>query len=474
MATISGKWKFNDVVTLNGQAGYFDFSCNGIGCHGIYAGPGTMWFGSGMIEAYREGAGWLGNYKTIEIDGEQTVDDSFYEWLTANATKVLTIADKLAIITANEQKVYEAGLNKGGYAGGYADGYEQGKKAEYDAFWDAYQENGTKTNYSGAFYGQSWNDETFRPKYDIAPVRYGCSSVFFQSTITDLAAALDRQGVKLDFSKVQSLSSAFQASLITKIPPLDLSSAITCGNAFYNCSGLKSIALDNIKEACEFAKTFTNCRELIDVTLSGTVGQDIDFQYSTKLSADSIRSIITHLSDTAQGKTLTLSRTAVENAITSGGLGGDTVYMTTDGAFSEYLYSNPIPLSKGQTIKITFDMEEGHDFYSDGTTDWWFGSAGLTAAGGTPNHKSGWTWTATQDDEQVVLMWYFDSNVAVSNIPIKIRAVLVDEDGNELTGENLNSFAADTVPNNGITLTITDDSWETLQASKPNWTITLV
>ena len=94
MATISGKWKFNDVVTLNGQAGYFDFSCNGIGCHGIYAGPGTMWFGSGMIEAYREGAGWLGNYKTIEIDGEQTVDDSFYEWLTANATKVLTIADE--------------------------------------------------------------------------------------------------------------------------------------------------------------------------------------------------------------------------------------------------------------------------------------------------------------------------------------------------------------------------------------------
>lgn len=395
---------------------------------------------------------------------------------------MMTVAEKLTRISENEQKVYEAGKSKG-YTeglnkGGYADGFEEGKKAEYDAFWDAYQENGTKTNYAGAFYGPSWNDETFRPKYDIAPSSYGCSSSFFQTAITDLAAALDRQGVKLDFSKVQSLSSTFQAAGgITKIPPLDLSSAISCSNTFYNCDDLETITLNNIKEACVFNKAFVGCSRLTDVTLSGTVGQDIDFQYSTKLSADSIRSIIAHLSDTAQGKTLTLSRAAVENAIANGEFGGDTVYMTTDGAFGSYLYSNPIPLTAGQRIKIEAEWKEGYDFDSNDALDWWFDSTGdgqtEDDATLTPGYQLPRYYTAT-GDEQHVFGWYFDSNVTVSNIPIKIRAVLVDEDGNEITGENLHSFVTNTVTDNGTTLTITDDSWETLQASKPNWNISLV
>lgn len=404
----------------------------------------------------------------------------------------MAIADKLTQIAENELSVYNSGKAIGrsegydsGYTeglnkGGYADGYEQGKKEEYDAFWDAYQENGTKTNYAGAFYGPSWNDETFRPKYDITPSSYGCSSVFFQTAITDLAAALDRQGVKLDFSKVQSLSSTFQAAGgMTKIPPLDLSSAISCSNTFYNCDDLETITLNNIKEACVFNKAFVGCSGLTDVTLSGTVGQDIDFQYSTKLSADSIRSIIEHLSDTEPPagqpkKTLTLSRTAVENAIANGGFGGDTVYMTTDGQFGNYLYSNPIPLTAGQRIKVTFDAEDDHTINTnDEYTDWWIGLAGAEV--GAPYMLSGWTYTAAKD-EQVTLVWFFLSDLALSNIPIKIRVALVDGDGNEITGENLHSFAADTVTDSyyGTTLTIAEESWETLQASKPNWTITLV
>lgn len=382
------------------------------------------------------------------------------------STETKTIAEKLIDIADNVPKVYEAG-----------------KKAEYDAFWDRFQASRDTFNSSitGTFNGRYWGFDNFYPKYDIKPVGGAGQYLFYawENTYGDnrgsLKQRLEECGVVLDTSQATNLYGAFAYGRFTELPTIDCSlSASSSALVFGHCAGLETIEKIIVSENVSFTNWFLNDSGLMNIAFEGMIGQDIDFRYSKKLSADSIRSIITHLSDTAQGKTLTLSRTAVDTAIANGEFGGDIVYMTTDGAFSEYLYSNPIPLSKGQTIKITFDMEEGHDFYSDGTTDWWFGSAGLTAAGGTPNHKSGWTWTATQDDEQVVLMWYFDSKDAVSNIPIKTRAVLVDEDGNELTGENLNSFAADTVPNNGTTLTIADESWETLQASKPNWTISLV
>ena len=147
------------------------------------------------------------------------------------------------------------------------------------------------------------------------------------------------------------------------------------------------------------------------------------------------------------------------------------VYMSTDGPGDfVYLTSNPIPLNKGQTIKIMFEQEPGHDLYD--YTDWYFGSAGTPEIGGTPSWPSGWTYTAS-DDENVVLWWVFHSDIEVSNIPIKIRVVLVDGNGNEIDGENLHSFATNTKTSGAYTLTIADESWETLVASKPNWTISL-
>lgn len=402
----------------------------------------------------------------------------------------MTIARKLTRIAENSPKVYDKGYEDGqavgyneGYENGYADGleedgytkgYEQGKKAEYDAFWDAYQENGARTQYNGAFYGEGWHDDNFKPKYDIAPVRYGCSSTFFQCRVTDLVAALDRQGVKLDFSQVHSLSSAFQASSITKIPPLDLSSAITCGNAFYNCNNLKAITLDNIKEVCDFAKTFTNCTELTDVTLSGTVGQDIGFQHSTKLTADSIRSIITHLSDTAQGKTLTLSRTAVDNMDIS------DVHVSTTGPFATtngtFLPTCELQMKAGERIRVTLDVAEGHhytDFNSAAQPDW---AVGFSFNGIEPYNRDE-TYTA-ETDGTVYINAYIQTRKACE-FTFKMRAVFVDADGNEIDGENIFSIADgdysyEDWETGAITNYTVKSDWAALEASKPNWTITLV
>ena len=51
--------------------------------------------------------------------------------------------------------------------GEFEAGKAEGAKSEYDRFWDGYQENGNKISYRFAFYGSSWNDTTFHPKYPI-------------------------------------------------------------------------------------------------------------------------------------------------------------------------------------------------------------------------------------------------------------------------------------------------------------------
>ena len=85
----------------------------------------------------------------------------------------MAIADKLAIIAANEQRVYDAGYAAGQAAGGgggsdrYDEGVADGKKAEYDRFWDAYQGGGERTDYNSGFRSPYWNDETYQPPYAI-------------------------------------------------------------------------------------------------------------------------------------------------------------------------------------------------------------------------------------------------------------------------------------------------------------------
>ena len=37
------------------------------------------------------------------------------------------------------------------------------------AFWDVYQQNGVRTSYDGAFGGEGWTTEIFKPKYNINP-----------------------------------------------------------------------------------------------------------------------------------------------------------------------------------------------------------------------------------------------------------------------------------------------------------------
>lgn len=234
----------------------------------------------------------------------------------------MTIADKVRRGKDDLDRAHAAGIEEGKALGGYTKGYTDGKQDERNAFWDAFQ-TPTRKDWIRAFQDASWNDNTFYPKHDIAP-KGDASSLFRYCGITDLEGRLDECGVVLDTSRATNLNNAFAQSTLTVIPPLDMSSCTAAGalnGTFSGCTSLKTIRkiIISINSNAETADAFTYCLELENVTFEGEIGLSFNFRLSSKLSYNSIRSIVNALTEDptkAPGKTLTLSRAAVNNGFT--------------------------------------------------------------------------------------------------------------------------------------------------------------
>lgn len=69
--------------------------------------------------------------------------------------------------------------------------YDAGKQAEYDRFWDIYQNNGEPMRYFYSFAYKHWNDETFKPKYNIVFNSQGGPYLFTASDITEVNVDID-------------------------------------------------------------------------------------------------------------------------------------------------------------------------------------------------------------------------------------------------------------------------------------------
>ena len=235
----------------------------------------------------------------------------------------MTIAEKITRAKADIDAVYDAGYAKGQAEGGdttaaYDEGFEAGKQAEYDAFWDAFQANGARLDYQYAFANSCWNDNTFNPKYDIICKGYGCTNMFWSAQITNLEERLQEMGVILDTSQNHYFSSMFQNATTAVLPELDLRIASNTLNAFLNCKA-KIIRNIIVSENTPFTNsTFQGCATLEEIRFEGVIGQNnLNMQWSTKLSKASIESIINALSTTTSGLTVTLSKTAKEAAFTA-------------------------------------------------------------------------------------------------------------------------------------------------------------
>lgn len=264
----------------------------------------------------------------------------------------MTITEKITRAKADYDEVYEAGYEKGKAEGGATseelkEAYEQGKRAVYDERWDSIQSNGDRYIYDMFYAGRSWNDDTFEPKHDMQPT--SASYMFARSGITDLKGILERLGRTLDFSRNTTFTYIFQNSAITNIGIIDTRKSTTMEYTFNNASSLVSVDKVILKDdgSQKFGSlSFANCDDLVEIRIEGVIGQK-GFSVSAckKLSKASITSIVNALSSTTSGLSITISKTAVNNAF-------ETAEGLADGSTSEE-WLNLIATKPNWTISLS-------------------------------------------------------------------------------------------------------------------------
>lgn len=242
------------------------------------------------------------------------------------------VSQKMSQAAAYIKDVYQAGLD----AGGYTDGYEAGRKFEHDRFWDVFQQYGNRTNYawqntasSGHLHYLYWSMDNFYPKYDIKPTEmYGMFyywAVGYHPNVTDwdLAKRLKDCGVVLDTSALTALTGIFDRTSFSHLPFVDFTNATACGTTgpFEYCEQLVTIDGIRMAETTPINRYFVRCGELVNVTFEGVIGQNgLNVSWSTKLSHDSLMSIINCLKDysgTGTTKTVTLGATNLAKLTTA-------------------------------------------------------------------------------------------------------------------------------------------------------------
>ena len=206
----------------------------------------------------------------------------------------MTISEKLTKIAEDMPKVFDAG-----------------KDAERSAFWDDFQDFGNRVLYNNAFQN-SWTDNIFQPKYDIKPTNAGF--MFAGTKIADLKGCLESCGKELDLSKATSIDRLFSdAPNLTHLPKISTVSAPHLQNFVYNCKNLISIDEVVLKEDGSQTfneNSFKSCSALVEIRFSGKIGNNINMSWSKNLSMTSLNSIVSALSKSVSGKTITLPNTA--------------------------------------------------------------------------------------------------------------------------------------------------------------------
>ena len=191
----------------------------------------------------------------------------------------MATAEKLITVAENQEKVYNAGYEKGKAEG-----------INYDTFWDRYQANGGAISYYYAFAFNRFNAETFKPKYAIVGNSSGSAlqNVFYNSTtITEINVDIDARNTN------------------------------NIGALFYNCTGLKTVKKLFVDDTTTNGggNAFYKCSALTSIEIDGTIVMNWNMDVCP-LDKKSIESVYAALSTSVSGKTCTLKKTAVNAAFT--------------------------------------------------------------------------------------------------------------------------------------------------------------
>lgn len=304
---LNGKWVFNESVVE-------DFIAEkGEGYDGQFT-VDPLYFTSVMDGVEIRFCGLRIGYDTAESprleywyrdeDGETRASD--YDGWQYESMRTIDLGVEPQIVSAEVKRFMET------HAvhieeGSYDDGVEAGKKAQYDAFWDAYQQKGSSyyRTTNGVFSGERFNVNSFFPKYDIKPV--GIANHLFyawessrHSEVLDLKQRLKDCGVMLDTSGATDISYMFgYGSAICNIPTIDCTGLTAASSNVFAHMWHTNTTIEKliVNDTVTYSNWFLNTTGLVEIRFEGVIGHDIALANASKLSTESVQSIIDHLKD---------------------------------------------------------------------------------------------------------------------------------------------------------------------------------
>lgn len=199
----------------------------------------------------------------------------------------MTRAEKLTAIAENQTKVYEAGKAQGG--GG-----------EFEAFKNMDSINNFFQSNYNSYYFDKLNE------LDLSNIKR--AQYVFQDNTTAKTIIIP------SMPSIMLMHGMFMRCTSVEYIEVDTSLVNVVTDLFNGCTSLKEIGKPlDFSKATYMSRTFQDCTALEKVSFVGSINKSIDFHWSTKLASNSLNSIITHLSDTATGQTITLPTTAEAN-----------------------------------------------------------------------------------------------------------------------------------------------------------------
>ena len=221
----------------------------------------------------------------------------------------MSIAEKLTTIAENLPKVYDSGVDKG-----------EGN------VWDIIQNFGTRPTYDYCFF--NWRGvEYIRPKYKVVYPE-NTSGDTFRSVFENCYKLKKIEAKYFDFSNRTPNTSASSTGCnyatfrnngrLEEIEDIGLQA----GGYYFTwgwCQKLHTIAVMRCVKDGTYYSPFTQCYELQNITIEGVIGNNISFADCSKLTIESLRSIISALYDFVENcetetRTLTLHQNAYDRS----------------------------------------------------------------------------------------------------------------------------------------------------------------
>ncbi len=175
---------------------------------------------------------------------------------------------------------------------------------------------GLTNNYTRKYFNQTFTETDFSGVIFAKKIKPTSIYAFFQNYQGEyIPSGFDLSDVP---TSTESGQWTFRNSPNLKLVP-DINYPIQAryGGTWQGCPLLETIEIIRSDENTLYDNTFLGDWALRNVAFEGVIGQSISFDYSIRLTAESIKNIFEHLSDAATGMALTLATAAVTAAFGS-------------------------------------------------------------------------------------------------------------------------------------------------------------